>query len=463
MRSDYCANASYLKDCYLLFNSNRSEDSAYGNGVDLSRNCYDNSHVQRCERCYDSFWLTNCYDTNFSSQCEDCVSVQFSKNCKGCSHCIGCVNLRNKSYCFLNEQLTEKEYKRRLAELRLDTWTGLSAFRSRARAHWLKFPVKSMQGVGNTNVSGEYITHSKNVYRSYLIRESEDLRYVQYSQVPSSRDVMDATITGAMAEQVYETSVGGWTSGRLKFCWECWAGGRDLEYCMFCGKAASDLFGCVGITKQQYCILNKQYSKDEYLRLRQKIIEHMNSMPYVDKQGRVYKYGEFFPPEFSPFAFNHSIAPEHFPLLRDEVIAFGSRWEDPHPTEYQTTMSSSALPDSIEEVSDSILGEIIQCVECKRAYRIIEAELKFLRQAGIPAPRTCVDCRHTARILQRNRSELHPRRCDCVGQKSDNSVYTNQTPHFHGQDHCPNEFETSFAPERPEIVYCEACYQSEVV
>ncbi len=27
---------------------------------------------------------------------------------------------------------------------------------------------------------------------------------------------------------------------------------------------------------------------------------------------------------------------------------------------------------------------------------------------------------------------------------------------------CQNEFETSYAPDRPEIVYCERCYQQEV-
>lgn len=28
---------------------------------------------------------------------------------------------------------------------------------------------------------------------------------------------------------------------------------------------------------------------------------------------------------------------------------------------------------------------------------------------------------------------------------------------------CPNEFETTYTPDRPEIVYCEACYLAEVV
>jgi hypothetical protein len=34
----------------------------------------------------------------------------------------------------------------------------------------------------------------------------------------------------------------------------------------------------------------------------------------------------------------------------------------------------------------------------------------------------------------------------------------------HGhKDKCQNEFETPYAPARPEIVYCEQCYQTEVV
>ncbi len=89
VNSEYSANAADLKNCYLLFNSNFTEDCAYGNGVDFSQNCYDNSHVQKCEKCYGSFWLTGCYETHFSSQCESCTSVWFSKNCRGCSDCIG--------------------------------------------------------------------------------------------------------------------------------------------------------------------------------------------------------------------------------------------------------------------------------------------------------------------------------------------------------------------------------------
>jgi len=30
------------------------------------------------------------------------------------------------------------------------------------------------------------------------------------------------------------------------------------------------------------------------------------------------------------------------------------------------------------------------------------------------------------------------------------------------KDGCTNEFETPYAPDRPEIVYCEECYNKEI-
>jgi len=89
--------------------------------------------------------------------------------------------------------------------------------------------------------------------------------------------------------------------------------------------------------------------------------------------------------------------------------------------------------------------------------------VEFLKKEGIPAPRTCIDCRHEARISQRNKAIFYSRRCVCGGQTSENEMYKNTAAHFHGSSSCPNEFETSYAPKRPEIVYCEACYNAEVV
>ena len=458
VNSEYCANASYLRNCYLMFNSNKSEDCAYGNGVDNCKNCFDNSHIGRCERCYDSFWLENCYQTHFSSQCEDCHGVWFSKNCKGCSDCFGCVNLRNKKYHIYNTPYSKEEYERKIKEMNLRSWSGLTAAKGDVSEFWKKFPNKYLQGIKNTNVTGEYVTNSKNVRQSYLVREGENLKYVQYYQIPPNKDCYDVTVWGQNNQLGYENAVTGMGTFNVKFCVESWTDIRDMEYCMYCN-SSSNLFGCVGLRKKQHCILNKEYSKEEYETLVEKIKKQMSEKPYTDKKGRIYKYGEFFPIELSPFGYNQTVANEHFLLTKEQAEEEGYKWQEPSSREYEITMKSEDIPDSINDVQDSILKEIIQCSDCKRAYRLIKPELDFLRVEKISVPRTCVDCRHNMRVAQRNESKLYPRRCVC-----DYKIYKNTTKHsHHPEGRCPNEFETSYSTERKEIVYCEACYQNEVI
>ncbi len=457
VNSEYSGNADGLKNCYLMFNSNHTEDSAYGNGVDFSAHCYDNSHIQKGQLCYGSFWLTNCNQVHFSSRCEDSANLWFSRDCAGCSDCFGCANLRRKKYCIFNVQYSKEEYERRLADMRLSTWSGLTTHAAEAYALWGGQPYKYLQGVQNAMVSGEYITHSKNVQQSYIIREGEDIKYSQYLQVPFGKDAYDASLFGSHSELLYETTTCGWGARNVKFSYESWGEIRDAEYCMHC-QHASNLFGCVGMKGSQYCILNKRYSKEEYESLVSKIKKHMDDVPYIDSLGRTYKYGEFFPAEFSPIAYPSSIAPEHFPLSKEEAVAQGFVWLDPEEREYQTTLPAADLPDDIKDADERVSKEIIACAQCGKAYRIIPDELRFLKKVGIPLARTCVDCRHAARITQRNRARFYERNCAC---SRTGTSYRNSVDHFHGSDPCPNDFETSYAPDRPEIVYCEACYNAE--
>ncbi|HEY4475332.1 MAG TPA: hypothetical protein VJB92_01240, partial [Candidatus Paceibacterota bacterium] len=208
---------------------------------------------------------------------------------------------------------------------------------------------------------------------------------------------------------------------------------------------------------------NKQYSKEEYEKLRAQIIKHMDDMPYTDKQGRIYKYGEFFPLEFSPFAYNETLAQDFFPLSKAEAEAKGFLWREQERREFETTINATELPDHIKDVSDNILKEIIKCAGCGKAYRIIKMELDFYRRITLPLPRLCPDCRFRERFKFVNPPKFWHAKCQCAGATDDRKIYKNDVKHFHGADHCPNEFGTSYAPDRPEIVYCKACYQSEVI
>jgi len=459
--SEYCGNCDGLKSCYLLFNAQYNEDCAYGNGVNHCKNCYDNSHCDNSDRCYESFWLLDCSRVHFCSQCVGSFEMWFCKDCLGCNNCFGCVNLRNKKYCIFNIQYTKQEYDEKITAMKLNSWKGIEEARRETHEFWQKNPNKYHQGIKNVNSTGSYVTNSKNVHCGYLVREAEDCKYVQYLQMPPNKNCYDYTIWGENNQLVYENLTSGFGTFNLKFSFECWPNMKDSEYCVFC-QSSSNLFGCVGLKKKEYSVFNKQYSKDDYEALVSKIKKHMNEMPYTDKGGRVYGYGEFFPIEFSPFAYNQTLAYDHFQLSKEQAQQNGYSWKDPAPQEYQITMKSEELPDTIEEVKDNVLDAIISCAKCKKAFRVIKQELEFLRREGIALPRYCVDCRHSLRIAQRLPSKLFHRKCQCAGVKSANDVYLNTAKHEHNDKQCPNEFETSYAPDRPEIVYCEQCYQAEV-
>ena len=345
--------------------------------------------------------------------------------------------------------------------MNLDTTSGILKARETARAFWNTQPVKSIQGVKNVNSSGSYVTNCRNVKDSYLVRESENMRYCQYLQVPKNKDNYDTTNWGENIELCCETIECGENSYNNKFSRNCWPACRSNEYCVHLF-SSSDCFGCVGLKKKQYCIFNKQYTKEEYEALVPKIKKHMDEMPYIDSQGLVYKYGEFFPLEISSFGYNNTLAFQHFPLSKEQAIQQGYGWIDRMHGEYTITKKAIDLPEKIEGISEGITEEIIECEKCKFAYKIHPNEFNFYKKENLPIPHLCNECRHERRISDRLTIQLYSRKCMCGGEKDSTGVYKNTVAHAHGAKSCLEVFKTGYAPDRPEIVYCEKCYQQEV-
>jgi hypothetical protein len=468
VNSDYANNATNPKNSYLIFNTTETEDSMYSNGIDFSRDCVDVSHVIKSETCHQSFWLTSCYRTHYSSQCVDSSDLLFCRDCQGCMSCFGSVNLRNKNYYFFNEPYSKEEYDKKVKEYELHTRAGVNKASREAYAFWQKFPNKSVQGVKNLNSTGTYVTNCRNVRDSFLIREGENLRYCQYLQDPSAKDCYDYSNWGGGAELVYESLAGGSGIQNIKFCFLAQESSHDIIYSMVC-EGSENLFGCVGLRKKSYCILNKQYSKEEYSELVEKIKKHMMDMPYVDNMGRVYKYGEFFPTEFSPWAYNETIAQEYFPLTKDDAEKKGFRWREPDTKDYKPTLTAENIPDDITQVPDSIISEIFECMHkgecnqgCTKAFRVTQNELQFYRKIGVPLPTLCPACRTIERLKMRLGIKLYDMECMCDGGNSKNGEYKNQVVHSHGAGACGEVFKTGYDPKKGDIVYCEHCYQQEV-
>lgn len=457
VNSDYCNSTTDNKNCYLVFGGDFNEDCSYGTFNFHSRDSQDLYLVEKCNLCYECTDSEECYKVRFAQYSKSCTDCMFTYDCVNCTNCVGCIGLRNKQHCILNEQYSREEYNRRLKELALDTRGGIGKMREEFEKLKLSFPHKYAHILRSINCTGDNIVNAKNCINCFdLVTGSEDLKDVFLSggQLKDSRNMSHA---GHGSELLYDSFgiFGGCRNVRFsiydKAC-------IDLTYTYLCS-SSSNLFGCVGIRSGNYAILNKRYTKEEYEALVPKIIEHMNTMPYTDERGRVYKFGEFFPAEISPFAYNETIAFDYYPLKKEEAVAKGFAWKDPENRSYGITIPSESIPSSIATVEDSIVKEVIECShkgvceahQCSHAFRITPQELQFYKRLNLPLPDLCSNCRHYRRLRSRNPMKLWHRKCMC------------DKKHVHHQGECQNEFETSYAPERPEIVYCEQCYQQEVI
>lgn len=464
-----CDFANYTWECknvYLSTSTLHSENIFYSASIDRSENCIDCLEIGDSQFCYENFGGENNYGSTFLSRSHGCTDSHYLFDCRNCTNCFMSSNLRNKEFVFENQQLTKEEYEKKISEKDLGNFESREKLQKQFQELQKNALHKFANIVKSEDVTGERIIASKNVKDSFDIRDSENLRYCV--RVLGTKDAMDANNCGPTGELLYETIDCTLDDGRYKFCTDSWENNIDLEYADLCMNAPY-VFGCVGMKKKSYCILNKQYTKEEYEKLLPKIKEHMTRDPYVDKKGRTYSYGEFFPVEFSPYAHNTTLAQEYFPLTKEETIAQGYTWRDAEEKTYKITKKASELPLEIKDVPDTIIQEVISCAheancndQCTNAFRILKTDLEFYKKLNVPLPRLCPNCRHANRLKQKNPLKLWGRSCDCNGHASKNGNRKNDTAHFHGTSACPNTFQTSYAPERPETIYCEQCYQAEI-
>ena len=472
VNSDYCNICSYLKNCYLVFNSDYNEECLYGTYLERSKNCSDLYMSDLAEMCYGGSNLFKSYKVQYSNNCNECINVAFCKNLVGCTDCFGCINLRNKKYYFFNKAYTKEEYAQQVAMFDLGSFRQVHELKARVEKFWLQYPRKHAEGLHNTNVTGDYVFNSKNAFLNYETGGCENSKYCQFLFIAPTKDSYDFTMWGGGAERMYECMGAGGGQMDIKFAYETWSKATNLEYCWYILAQCHNLFGCVGLKNKQYCILNKQYTADAYESMREKVIEHMSAMPYTDALGREYQYGEFFPSEFSLFGYNESLAQTAFPLTKTQARAQGFLWRDPVDNKREITKRAQDLPDHINNINDGVLEEIIGCAhggtcmeQCTVAFKVTPQELAFYRQYYIPLPRLCPNCRHYERLINRNSvsTKFLQRRCACEGAQSVSGTYSNAAKHRHGVASCAQEFFTSYSPDKPEIVYCEACYNAEVV
>ncbi len=441
LNSEYTNHANNNKNCYLAFCVFDSENVLY------SSNVWKNAHD--CCDCamlteggtllYECVDCDRCYKCQFSLFLRDCSDCYYCYDCRGCQNCFLSYNLRNKQYCILNQQYSKEEYAKKISEWNL----GSAAVRQKLLDQFqalIKTDAihKAAEIERSVNVSGSMIFNCKNVKNGFDMYSSEDSKNVVLAT--DVKDCMDAYHFGFKSELIYESHalIHDYDVSFSHLSYD----DSHLMYCDSCHNS-QNLFGCVGIKQGTYSIFNKKYSEDEYAALKKKIIAHMKNTR---------EFGEFFPPELGPFGYNETQGHIYMPLEKDDAIKMGYKWQEQLPGTFgKETLKPGQVPDSIQEVSDSILKEILSCASCTKNYNIVQPELAFYKQQNIPLPRWCPDCRYKARIEKRPARQTGQRNCACALSK-----------HFHGDVACPNNFETPFTPQDSAKIYCEQCYQAEV-
>jgi hypothetical protein len=398
--SDYCNMCVGNKNCYLIFGGDFNEDCLYGTLCMHNRDSLDIDYSKGCINCH------------------------FISDCVACNDCIFCVNLANKSFCIDNIQLTKEEYQKRKKEIlngsyrkQLENWQKFLKMRSGRVARY-------SHTLTCENCTGDYLKNCKNCQNAFDVSNSEDVRNCIFAE--KAKDCFNVSLVGHESELVFN-SIAIIGVSNVKFSYYIF-GGANIEYSeqIISGQ---DLFGCEGLQHKKYCIFNKQYSKEEYFRMRAGIVEHMK------KTG---ERGKFFPHDLSCFGHNEATGMRYYPLTKEQALKEGFKWKDEDPKNYKS--QTYVIPDNIRDVSASITEETLACESCKKNFKIIAKELEFYRKQNIPVPHNCSDCRQVERFALRTPCKIYDRKCA----------------------KCSKEIKTTYAPGRQETVYCEQCYLKEV-
>lgn len=405
-KSENCEYTNYSsenKNCYMVVGTLGSENCYYSYRIFYSRDVIDSYDMFKCELCYECIQCKQLYNCKYCKNCENSTDLTICESCMSCQNCFGCVNLKNKKFHIFNESYSEVDFYKKITELEMDIENAKAKF----EALRLKSPHLASQIQNCENCHGNYIIDSCNCHDCFIVKNSKDCAFMRFGS--GDKDCIDVNhvdncelqYNAANLEKNYNIIV-------ANLAWYV----SESAYVTLCFNS-DHLFGCVGMKKNKYCILNKQYRAEEYELMIKRIVEYMR------KTG---EWGKYFPANQSPFAYNETTAQDHFPLTKDEARLKGYAWLDP-------------------EMAERIPKEnIIICSVTRKAFRLIPQEIKLYKKFKVPLPGKCPDQRLVERQSKVNPHKLWKRNCAKTGK----------------------EVWTSYAPNRSEIIYSKKAYLTEV-
>lgn len=442
---EYCHRTSYCKDCYLTFSCSECENTHYSYWCYKLKDCFDCFSTFESEQCYECVFVKKSHGLYFAENCENVRESYFCYDCKDVEACIGCVGLRKKQYCIFNKQYTKAEFERKQQELQLHTREGVLNVKKIFENLKTQCVRCYLNGEHVEDSTGDYLRHTKSSTSCFDADWVENCINL-YSVGLRTRDSLDVSFSRAVELSSYGVGISECAS--VSFGIEV-AQSANVFYSDMC-VGCRDCFGCVGLKKKQYCILNKQYTKEEYEVQVPKLIAHMQ---------RTGEWGNFFPNTMSPFGYNETPAQEYYPLTEENAVTRGWAWRKDHEVvklvaDGINILEKEQIPSQSQDLNrfNDIHKKILLCDITHKPFKVIPQEVAFYVKHSLPLPTRHPDQRHFERMALRNPRKLWPRSCMC-GDPAHTS---------HAGTPCAIAFQTTYAPDRSEKVYCEECYQSEI-
>ncbi|OGC82180.1 MAG: hypothetical protein A2V81_01625 [Candidatus Abawacabacteria bacterium RBG_16_42_10] len=370
--SPYVNAVMNIKNSHYIFVSYEDQDSFYSYRLYRSRDCMDCIEVDESELCYECIDCTKCYNVKWAYHTHNSSDSAFLYLCRGCTNCFGCVGLKQKSYCIWNVEYTKEEYEQKMKAMNLSSRKNLEQLQQKFWKFVKESGVVFDSIVQSENCTGAYIEHSVNCKDSYFLKNCNHV--LNCHTIHGGRDCYSSR--GAInGELLYYSAGVARNSYNTQFCFNATML-IDSMYCNGILGGGNHLFGCIGFSKKNsYCILNKQYTQKEYEELLPRILKHMESTGEL---------GKFFPLKYAEFPYIDSPAQVDFPMTDEEA----EKWDVYvlKQKAFTTTDKKVEIPDTIDQVDESICDQILQDQETHRAYKLQKKELEFYKKMNIPVP-----------------------------------------------------------------------------
>ncbi len=384
---EYCQNVAYSKDCYLTTVSWKLRDCYYSSNMATGEYLIDSFFTMDskvCYECTESYDLHTCFYIQKSYSSQRCF---FWYDLRWCADCAFCIGLTNKKYCIFNTEYSKEEYQEKIQKIRLDFQHHPEKYLQKrqdfqqGKKMWWIHNVQVEESVWNN------LVNTKSTLLCFNLKNAKKCKYWRFWD--TWIDGVDLTVWGEL-ERCYEGIVpdNSVHCTSTIFCWKC-IRVRYSEMCHWC----TDCFGCVWLKNKQYCIFNKQYTKEEYEKKVAKLIALMKEHK---------ERWEFFPISLSPYPYNHTIAQDYFPLSEESVEAYWSTWWvfDKQQNSNETLQVKLSLSDA------EILKSIFTCKVSWRKFKIMPKELEFYRKHSLPLPTLHPYERYKKRLAVMSAKEL---------------------------------------------------------